>query len=241
MGSIGGEFVSQPATHHLLLLAAGRGLRVGESVPKQYLTDRWGTTILQHTLRRATDAIDWDSIVVATPPDHVLSTRKLLASMGATSVTVVGGASDRMDSLRHALDAVPDVPDSVCVVHDGVRPLTPPVIFASVLTQIRENCYDASWPASPSRDTVLARMTNAQWEVAPTERVLIASTPIAVRRNILAQALERDSPVEGILIDRLIRMGVKWTTVENSLWNFKVTTSNDLEVARELLNSTQQF
>lgn len=223
---------------HLLLLAAGQGQRVGEAIPKQYLTDRRGVTILEHTLRRAVDSLAWQSIVVAAPTQDVERTQALLDGVTSAPLLVVAGAPDRMDSLRNALAVVPDDPEAICVMHDGVRPCTPPALFSSVVERLQAADADACWPASALRDTLLERTSDMAWQVVPPSRSLVAATPIAVRRGALDRALASDDAIaSSILIDRLTRIGARWTSVENSSWNFKVTTPDDVTLARALVDS----
>lgn len=210
---------------------------MGGSVPKQYLTDARGVAILRHALERAIDAVAWDSIVVAAPNQWVEYTQALLAGLCDARLLVVPGSPDRMDSLRQALATVPDRPDAVCVMHDGVRPCTPPELFRSVITRVESREFDACWPASVSRDTVLRSAAGPEWAVIPASQLLIAATPIATRHHVLARAISGEAVVDGILIDRLIRTGVTWTHVENSWWNFKVTTPGDVDLARKILDA----
>jgi len=230
----GDPLVSQDPCH-LVILAAGRGHRVGEGTPKQFLDDGRGVTLLEHAVRRACEARRWDSVVVAAPEGHVDRTYDLLDGACADTRVVVAGAPDRMDSLRRALAAVPDLPGSMCVIHDGVRPATPPSLFVAVMAPVLAGEADACWPASAPRDTVLLSNADGDWSVTSARQASLAATPIALRREVLARALVGESPVQGILIDRLTHLGVTWTTVENSSWNLKVTTRDDLDVARILL------
>lgn len=222
---------------HLLVLAAGAGRRVGESVPKQFLTDRDGVTILQHTLQRALERVRWDSIVVAVPADRCAAARALFVDHVLPPLTVVAGDAQRMNSLRNALESIPDAPDDICVVHDGVRPCTPPAMFSAVVARLRDTSIAACWPASPIRDTVLVSTGPDAWGTSPPGDSMIAATPIAIRRHALGAALSGDVPLSEILISRILEARVTWSTVENSWWNFKVTTAADLAMARELLSA----
>lgn len=221
---------------HLVILAAGKGTRVGDEMPKQFVADNQGVSLLAHSLMRATKSIEWRSLVIAAPPDHVAFVEDVIATAHVMDAKVVAGAHDRMDSLRRALAAISATSRDICVVHDGVRPFTPPRLFRDVIAALQDDRVDACWPMSTPRDTALHASSSVTTEVLPADHVSIAATPIAVRHQTLVEALSLESPTPGILIDRILRSDARWTRVENSWWNLKVTTRDDLEAALAILN-----
>lgn len=222
---------------HLMLLAAGTGSRAGHDIPKQFVTDRHGASLLAHSLEKATRSVRWDSITVAVPLAYKRQAKEILRNASQSDAHVVAGADDRMDSLRQALLEVDATRDEVCVVHDGVRPFTPPELFAQVTDALEVPEVDACWPMSSPRDTVIVTSPDADSSIVPAPGVSIAATPIAVRYDVLIRALNVESPVPGILIDRILRLGARWKHVDNPWWNLKVTTRRDLETAMAILDT----
>lgn len=219
---------------HLIVLAAGRGSRVGASTPKQFARVAGETTLLECAIDRAVSARSWETRVVVAPASHIGRTGDVLSRVGATNFDVVAGGADRMESLMNAMAAIEGAPSDLCVVHDGVRPFTPPELFNKVVLALKDDKVDACWPASPTRDTIVHRPADARPEVLPAREVHIAATPIAVRWEVLLQALAAKTQMTGILIDRLLRVGARCTHVENSWWNYKVTTRQDLDLTVSL-------
>ena len=102
----------------MIIVAAGRGARMGAAVPKQLL-DLGGRSILQ----RSVDAFDAHplvaELVVVLPPDLVAAGASFVAA--ARPMRFVAGGERRQDSVRLGLAALPATVDLV-LVHDAARP-----------------------------------------------------------------------------------------------------------------------
>ena len=220
---------------HLLVLAAGRGTRAGSTTAKQFAVDAKGVSILAHSLSRAARGLNWDSITIGVPAGDVSCTEEIVESLSLRNVTVVSGAAHRMGTLRRLAESAAADERDVCVVHDGVRPLTPPALFGAVVAPLASPDVDVCWPMSPPRDTTLLTHATHGASVVPAGQLAIVATPIALRFELLARAVMADSEESAVLTDRLLRMGARWTHVDNSWWNLKVTTPDDLEAAMHLL------
>lgn len=202
---------------------------------KQFAADANGVSILAHTLLRATRCVAWDSITIGVPAADIPRTEEIVGSLSLSDVMIVAGAAHRMGTLRRVVKAAVADEHDVSVVHDGVRPLTPPTLFGAVVAPLASPDVDVCWPMSPPRDTTVLTHTTHGASVVPAGQVAIVATPIALRFGLLARAVMADSEESAILTDRLLRMGARWTHVDNSWWNLKVTTPDDLEVAMHLL------
>ena len=113
-----------------MLVAAGRGERLGEERPKAFA--RLGELpLLAEPLRRL-DECEWiDAIVVVAPPEWEEPTILLAEELGASKVTAcVPGGDTRSASVRAGLAEVPD-DAAVILVHDAARPLLPPELVAA--------------------------------------------------------------------------------------------------------------
>jgi 2-C-methyl-D-erythritol 4-phosphate cytidylyltransferase len=135
-----------------LVPAAGRGLRMGGSVPKQYLSIG-GEPLIVQSLRILQAAPVVGQIILAVPSaDIEYCQHEIVLRHRFTKVTkVVAGGAERQDSVRHALVQVPSDTDIV-LIHDAVRPF--------VTLRMIEEVVAASWKegaaiiALPMRDTV---------------------------------------------------------------------------------------
>src|SRR4051812_39031356 len=123
-----------------VLVAAGRGERLGEERPKAFA--RLGELpLLAEPLRRLEDCEWIDAIVVVAPPDWEEPAILLAEEVGAAKVTAcVPGGESRSASVRAGIAEVPDEA-AVILVHDAARPLLPPDIVRRLLEALAEG-YD---------------------------------------------------------------------------------------------------
>ena len=140
------------STTWAILVAAGSGERLGADRPKAFvaLGDR---VLLAESLERL-DTSDWiDAVVVAVPADWEDAAIALAEELVASKVAaVVAGGATRAESVRAALDEVPD--DAlVVIVHDAARPLVDDAVIERVILPLGEG-YDGVVPGLPLADTV---------------------------------------------------------------------------------------
>ena len=135
-----------------LVPAAGRGLRMGGHIPKQFLS-LGGRPILAQSLRVLQASPVIHEIILAVPQaerqyclDHIVAT----GEFGKVTKVVAGGAQ-RQDSVRHALAEVSEETEIV-LVHDAVRPFLTEDMIRRVVAAAVE--HGAAIIALPMRDTV---------------------------------------------------------------------------------------
>jgi 2-C-methyl-D-erythritol 4-phosphate cytidylyltransferase / 2-C-methyl-D-erythritol 2,4-cyclodiphosphate synthase len=221
----------------VIIVAAGRGTRVGAAVPKQFL-DLGGRSILQ----RSVDAFDRhptvSALVVVLPDDLVADAATLVGPTDRPCRFVAGGAR-RQDSVRQGLEALPAEID-VVLVHDAARPFADSALIDRVIAATGES--GAAIPAVPARDTV--KRVDPERRVVtstlPREEIWLAQTPQGFRRDVLTSAIALgESGVEGTDEAMLAeRAGHAVSIVPGEERNLKITTAGDLAAARERLAST---
>jgi len=200
--------------------------------------------MLVHAVRSLLAARGVSAVVVAAPPDGVAGVRDLLcAHMPPKSpVRVVAGGSTRQESVRLALDAVPDGFDIV-LVHDAARPFVPASVVEAVIAAVAAGA-DAVVPALPVVDTVkeVASRQGVESVVRTVDRSLLRAvqTPQGFRRAVLRHAHELAGGfgAEGATDDAgmVERAGGTVVVVPGSEEAFKVTRPFDLLLARALLD-----
>jgi 2-C-methyl-D-erythritol 4-phosphate cytidylyltransferase len=208
-----------------IIVAAGRGERLGSSGPKAFVPLA-GVTLLDRCLAmvRAVPAIG--GVVVARPP----------GSPPLAGVDSVEGGDARSASVRNALAALPAGDDAV-VVHDAARPLADPALFERVLAALGE--ADAAIAAAPVTDTIKeAGPSGAVERTLDRGRLWAVQTPQAFRRPVLERALAAGDDVLARATDDawlVERLGGSVRVVPSPPENLKVTTPVDLELAELLL------
>jgi 2-C-methyl-D-erythritol 4-phosphate cytidylyltransferase len=209
-----------------LIVAAGRGERLGSSEPKA-LVALAGRPLVQWSVDALQSVPEVDEIVVALPPG---------AQAPPGTVGVRGGAA-RSLSVREALAATSGDP---VLVHDAARPLAPASLFSAVLAELAAHSCDAVVAAARVSDTI----KEAQPDGGAVRRTLDRSvlwavqTPQAFRRAALEAALAQpEADLAAATDDAWLveRRGGAVRVLESPAENLKVTTLRDLRLAELLL------
>lgn len=217
-----------------LLVAAGRGERLGSDGPKAFVM-LGGHPMVEYSVRAlsAVDAID--HIVVALPAG-------VTAPAGTHRVQ---GGKHRSLSVKAALRHAGDHAD-VLVVHDAARPLVTPRIVQDCLDVLAAGDCDAAIAAAPIADTVKQAVPRAGGPVVARtlDRSLLWSvqTPQVFRRGALERALDQPEEILAAATDdaSLVEaLGGTVRLVEAPRENLKVTTPEDLRLAEMLLRARQ--
>ncbi|MBC7345965.1 MAG: 2-C-methyl-D-erythritol 4-phosphate cytidylyltransferase [Clostridia bacterium] len=224
-----------------LVAAAGRGRRLGAGGNKLFLLLE-GKPILVYTLEALASSPLIDAIVVAVGPGEEEACRRLIAAYALDKVTaVVVGGETRQESVARALRRL-DRRYAWVAVHDGARPFVSSALVAAVVAAARAG--GAAVPGVPLRDTVkslkeegLVRQTLAR------EGLVAVQTPQVFARWLLEEAHLRAAK-EGFLgtddASLVERLGHPVRVVPGSYLNLKITTREDLALARGYLTLLAQ-
>ena len=220
-----------------IIAAAGRGTRLGAGEPKQLL-EIDGVPMLQRAVDTFVRAASVHEIVVSVPSDLAHDPPSYLRNRSKPLHVVPGGVR-RQDSVANAFERVSAAADIV-VVHDAVRPFATEALIARTVAAAAES--GAAIAALPASDTVkeaaagrAAGQDPTVERTLPRERIFLAQTPQAFRREVLrdALALARDTGIdvtdEAALVERA---GHAVRLVMGEPQNVKITTVEDLRAAR---------
>ena len=224
---------------YAVIVAAGSGVRLGSSVPKQFL-DLGGVPVLRRTMERFVEAVPEVHLVVVLPRDweDYWKQQCLESNFNVPQILSRGGLT-RFHSVQAALARVPD--GAVVAVHDGVRPLVSPVLIRRMLEMMEER--HALIPVTPVADTLKVLRKEGE-ELLPVEgrildrsEVYAAQTPQMFRSEDLKAAYTQ--PYDLSFTDDAsvaASYGIPLSFVEGERYNLKITTVQDLEVARKLVD-----
>jgi 2-C-methyl-D-erythritol 4-phosphate cytidylyltransferase len=208
-----------------VLVAAGRGERLGEERPKAFV--RLGDLpLLAEPLRRL-DESEWvDGIVVVAPPEWEEPAILLAEELGASKVTAcITGGETRSDSVRAGVGEVPD-DAAVIIVHDAARPLLPPEMVGRLVEALGEG-FDGAVPALPVSDTVKRVERDVVLETLARDGLVAVQTPQAFVAGVLRAALAGGEASDcASLVER---NGGRVRIVAGDERLLKVTTPADLE------------
>ncbi|MFN2494398.1 MAG: 2-C-methyl-D-erythritol 4-phosphate cytidylyltransferase [Pseudonocardiaceae bacterium] len=217
----------RPASVVALVPAAGLGLRLGSGVPKAF-APLLGRPLLWYAVRGLLEVGRVEQVVVAVGDDYCERARAALHHAGER-VQIVTGGVERSDSVRRALDAVPDA--EVVLVHDAARCLTPPSVICAVVDAVLAG-QRAVVPVLPVVDTI--KQVDSEDRVRCTvdrSALRVVQTPQGFAADLLRRAHQAaDGPAtdDAGLVERL---GETVTTVPGHPFAFKITTPFDLLVA----------
>jgi 2-C-methyl-D-erythritol 4-phosphate cytidylyltransferase/2-C-methyl-D-erythritol 2,4-cyclodiphosphate synthase len=214
-----------------IIAAGGRGLRLGQGRPKQLLTVG-GIPMLQRSVDAFASCDVVDSLVVALPEELLTAPPEYLRSVAKPTRLVAGGAR-RRDSVAAAFAAT-DAGADVIVIHDAARPLVSDALIRRTVAAALES--GAAIAALQAHDTVkqVDEDTRTITGTLRREAIVLAQTPQAFRASVLREALagDGDASDEALLAERA---GHPVRVVEGDPRNLKVTTSDDLAMAEQLL------
>ena len=167
----------------VVIVAAGSGVRMGSSMPKQFLILS-GKPILMHTIECFSSFNPSMKIILVLSADQIENWKNLITQYKfEITHSIVQGGSTRTLSVMNGLIEVPE--DSIVGVHDGVRPF----VSASLL----KRCYDeaiqfgCSIPCIPVTET-LRKINGATSSVADRNAFRIIQTPQCFQAKKLKEA-----------------------------------------------------
>lgn len=209
-----------------IIVAAGRGKRLGSSLPKQFLKVR-GRTILEMSVGAFEQNKYVDEIFVAANADYCELTEKLCRGFSKLKKIVAGGA-ERQDSVRAALDCLRGE-NGIVLVHDAARPFVSEAVINAVIEGTAD--FDAAIPTVPAKDTI-RQVDGTGSRTLQRETLACVQTPQGFRISLLKHAFEK-AQAEGFLgtddASLVERMGINISMVQGEDANRKITTREDLE------------
>lgn len=223
----------------LIVTAGGMGTRMGGSVPKQFI-ELDGKPILRLTIERFLQAVPDLQVITVLPEAHVSTWRQYCIKADFTCPQrLVKGGFTRFHSVQNALSHVPD--GAIVAVHDGVRPLLSIGRIRELFS--RAQAVPALIPVMPVTDTLKVLEKKADGTLSATgepidrSRIFGAQTPQIFYSELLKQAYGQG--FDTLFTDDASvaeRYGIPLTFTEGERLNIKITTPEDLILARAILS-----
>lgn len=222
---------------YVIIVAGGKGLRMGTDIPKQFLPIG-GKPVLMRTLERFREYAADLQIILVLPKAQQDYWKQLCKEYDfRIEYQLTDGGETRFHSVQNGLALVPDDAEGVVGVHDGVRP------FPSV--EVIRNCYEtarkkkAVIPVIPIVETVrhLVSESNTQRSITvPRGDYRLVQTPQTFDIQLL-KAANRQPYNDGFTDDASVveAYGFDITLVEGNRENIKITTPFDMTIAEVLL------
>ena len=219
---------------YAVIVAGGRGLRMGSAVPKQFLP-MLGKPLLCYAIQAFAATIKGIHIILVLPPDQLNSAKTVLKSyLSNIDVTTVAGGATRYHSVQNGLKKVNN--DGVVFVHDGVRPLLSQDLIQRCYQQAIEK--GSAIPVIPVMESIRIIQDGTSSPVN-REQLRIIQTPQTFQTNIILAAFEQEyQPSFTDEANVVEAHGTRVHLIDGALENIKVTTPEDMLIAETLLKAS---
>ncbi|MCJ7554441.1 MAG: 2-C-methyl-D-erythritol 4-phosphate cytidylyltransferase [Ignavibacteriaceae bacterium] len=222
-----------------IIPAGGKGLRAGNTIksiatPKQYLKIN-GKELIVYTLQTFQKNKLIDKIIVAAEPEYFDMLIKLVKKYRLSKLKlIVEGGATRQDSVYNALLSSEAEPNDLIVVHDAARALLPNEILTNAISTAKRK--GNALVCIKAKDTLI-KGNEIVKEYLNREEVYYVQTPQIFKYKDFLGAMSKAYKENFIGTDESVlvnRIGRKVHIVEGSVFNFKVTKSEDVELFRKL-------
>ncbi len=219
---------------YALVVAGGRGSRMGAEIPKQFLLLK-GLPVLMHTLK-AFRSIDDIHLILVLPEDQIMYWNQLCAKHNfSLPHQIVAGGETRFQSVKNGLQSISDS-EALVAIHDGVRPL--------VSIDIIKESYKLAQQVGnaltiiPLKDSIRMQTDKGSVSVNRSDYFLV-QTPQTFRLSEIKTAYENAPELNTFTDDASVieAIGAEIHLVQGDYKNIKITTPEDLLFAEALLKN----
>ncbi len=228
-----------------IIFAGGTGQRMSTNTrPKQFL-ELYGKPIIIYTLEQFHQHEMIDGIIIVCVEEWIDYCCELLSKFRITKVKsiVPGGATgmlSRFNGVKKAAELYPE--DTICLMHDGVRPL---IDYKTISRNI--GCAQKNGSAvtvSPAIETIAVKDTeNKVGKIIDRSKCQMAKAPQTFKLGELLEAHQRavdDGMLDCIDTAYLMQLnGHGLYTVEGTTENIKITTPTDFYTFRALIDARE--
>lgn len=222
---------------YAIILAGGKGLRMGSDIPKQFLPVG-GLPVLMHTIRRFRE-YDASLLIILVLPKAQQDYWKRLCEKYQFDIdyAVADGGATRFHSIKNGLQLIPDEEQGVVAVHDGVRPFPAVGVIRDCFEAARQT--GAAIPVIPVVETIRHLENKVQSsKTVPRDEYRLVQTPqafdIQLHKRAYAQEYNDGFTDDASVVESL---GHPITLVNGNRENIKITTPFDLTIAEALITS----
>lgn len=225
-----------------IVIAGGRGTRMGNDIPKQFI-DVYGKPVIIYTLESFEKHPQIDAVEVVCIEGWEDKLRAYAEQFGITKLRwIVSGGEIGQESIRNGVYNLRDKcsDDDIVVVHDGVRPLVDEGILTDVIEKCRE--YGNAVSSMPYNEQIFLKKNEISTDkYIPRETLRRVVTPQAYRFGELNKAYH-EAFEKGIGISdssytntMMVELGKTLYFAEGSDKNIKLTTKDNLEIFKAYL------
>lgn len=217
---------------YAIIVAGGKGERMGTEVPKQFLKLA-GKPIIMHTIEKFYKTFPAIEIIIALPENQIDFWKELCCKYTFTTIPhqLVNGGETRFHSVKNALILVKE--KSIVAIHDGVRPLVNSKTITTCFLEAEKK--GNAIPVVPVVES-LRYVNKEQNEAVKRSCYRLVQTPQCFSSELILKAYQQDFD-ESFTDDASVveKLGEKIHLVKGNAENVKITTAIDLIIAEALI------
>jgi 2-C-methyl-D-erythritol 4-phosphate cytidylyltransferase len=215
-----------------IILAGGRGLRLNNRVPKQFLT-LGDKPVIVWSLELCDALTEIDAILTVIPDEFIPEAERIARAHNIHKIMrIIPGGSTRQESAYNAITSMHFSDNDTLVFHDAARPFIRPDMMRTCIAEAKLHGGAAVYV--PVQDTVAEIKDEFVVSVPLRDRMFYAQTPQAFRFSIISRAHEI-ALTNGISttddVSLVLSIGHKVKMIEGDFSNFKITTDFDYQAA----------
>ena len=218
-----------------IILAGGKGKRMGKDISKQFILVK-GRPIIYYTIKKFSKCKLIDEIILVLPKDEIEYCKKEVLEKYSLKVDkIVEGGKERQDSVYNGLKAVKN--SDIVLIHDGARPFVSEKIILEGIENAKK--YGAAAPGVMPKDTIKVKdELSFSKETLKRESLIAIQTPQVFRKDIIVEChkrVRRDNI--SVTDDTMVveKYGYKVYLYNGDYTNIKVTTPEDLILCEYLV------
>jgi len=214
-----------------IIVAAGKGKRMGEDIPKQFLLLK-EKPILWYTLY-AFQCSAIDEILLVINPDWEQESNNIVKEFSKVKYVVFGGKT-RQASVWAGLEAIEHT--DIVLIHDGVRPFVSKKLIKRVIEGVYK--WEAVVPVLPVKETIKWVEGSVIKKTIPRDYLYFAQTPQGFKYLFLKEAYVQAQIRKWRFTDDaslLEKIGIRVHVVSGEPYNIKITTPEDLKWAEAII------
>ena len=220
-----------------IILAGGKGKRMGAPVSKQFIEIK-GKPIIYYTIKKFSENKKIDNIVVVLSKDEVgYFKENILEKYNLKVDNIVIGGTERQDSVYNGLKSLEDTNTDIVLIHDGARPFISDRIIDDGIKFAQ--VYGACAPGVMPKDTIKIK-NESNFSVSTPERgsLVAIQTPQVCKFNEILECHEKIK-INNIVVtdDTMVaeKFGYSVYLYDGEYTNIKVTTPEDLILGEKLI------
>ncbi|QAA30796.1 2-C-methyl-D-erythritol 4-phosphate cytidylyltransferase [Clostridium manihotivorum] len=225
----------------VVIVAGGKGKRMGTDVAKQYISIG-GKPILYYAIKAFADCKNVDEIILVTQKDEIEYCKsQIVEKFNLPVKTIVEAGAERQDSVYNGLNSIDDC--DLVLIHDAARPFVTSTIIEKGIKFAED--FGAAAPGVTPKDTIKVKGNDGFSIETPDRNTLFAvQTPQCFKYKMIKDCHEKIKNANIPVTDDTMAFEMFYNKVflyEGDYKNIKITTPEDLILAESFINKNNQY